>query len=76
MAIPTPVNGQITDSITQAQHLSVGSASAVAVASALQSMAHAAGISMLNASQSYQQWSITHRAATTQAVVKLLSPGN
>lgn len=75
MAMPTPVNGQITDSITQVQHLSVGSASAVAVAAALQAMAHAAGLNMLNASHDYQNWSVLNQAATTQAAARLLSTG-
>lgn len=73
MAFPTSVNDQITDSITQVNHINAGSASTVAVASALQALAHAAGLSLLNASQSYQQWSIVNRAATTQAAAKILA---
>jgi hypothetical protein len=68
------VSEQITDSVTQAQ-LSVGSSSAVAVASALQAMAHAAGLNMLNTSNGYQNWTILNQAATTQAAAKILSAG-
>lgn len=75
MADPTPVNGQITDSVTQAHHLSVGTSAAVAVASALQAMAHAAGLNMFKASHAYQQWTILNQAATTQAANEVLLAG-
>jgi len=75
MAEPTLVNGQITDSVTQAHHLSVGSAPGFAVASSLLAMAHAAGLNMLNASHDYQQWAILNQAATAQAANEVLLAG-
>ena len=75
MADPTSVNPQITDSLTQAHLLTVGSAAAMATASALQAMAHAAGLAMMNAVSSAQQWSILNQAATAQAANEILLAG-
>ena len=75
MAFPTAVNSQITDSVTQTHVLSTGGAPAVAVASSLQAMAHAAALNMLNSAASAQQWSTLNQAATAQAANEILLAG-
>lgn len=75
MAFPTAVNSQITDSVSQTHVLSAGGAPAVAVASSLQAMAHAASLNMLNSVASAQQWSILNQAVTAQAANEILLAG-
>ena len=74
MAIPTPVNGQITDAITQANVQVVASAPAQAMGSLFQAMSHAASLAAENAVSAQQQLNITAQAATTLCVTKLLGP--
>jgi hypothetical protein len=73
MAIPTPVNGQITDSVTQANVKVLGDAPAMAMGSIYQSMAHSTGILFENATSSQQQLSIAAQAATNQGVIQIYS---
>lgn len=73
MAIPTAVNGQITDAVTQAGVQTVGSAAGVALGAMYQSMAHAHAITALNAVNAQQQTYMTHQAATTRCVLALLA---
>lgn len=68
MAIPTPVNGQITDSVTQANLEVVGFAPASALAALLQAMSQAAATAAQNAVTSQQQLNIIGQAATTSCV--------
>lgn len=49
MANPTPVNGQITDAVTQTAVLTVGAAPATALMTQQQVWAHAMGIGFENA---------------------------
>ena len=73
MAIPTPVNGQITDAVTQANVKVLAEAPAMAMGAIYQSMAHSTGILYENATSSQQQLAIAAQAATNQGVIKLYS---
>ncbi len=73
MAIPTPVNGQITDSVTQANVKVVADAPAMAMGATYQSLAHSTGILYENAASSQQQLAIAAQAATNQGVIQIYS---
>ena len=73
MAIPTPVNGQITDSVTQANVKVVADAPAMAMGAIYQSLAHSTGILYENASSAQQQLAIAAQAATNQGVIQIYS---
>ncbi|HTQ13427.1 MAG TPA: RebB family R body protein [Rhizomicrobium sp.] len=73
MAIPTPVNGQITDSVTQANVKVVGDAPAMAMGALYQSLAHSTGILYENATSTQQQIAICGQAATNQGVIQIYS---
>jgi len=73
MAIPTAVNGQITDSVTQANVKVVGDAPAMAMGAIYQSLAHSTGILYENATSSQQQLAIAGQAATNQGVIQIYS---
>jgi hypothetical protein len=73
MAIPTPVNGQITDSVTQANVKVVGDAPAMAMGAIYQSLAHSTGILYENAASAQQQLAIAAQAATNQGVIQIYS---
>jgi flagellar basal body L-ring protein FlgH len=55
MALPTAVNGQITDSVTQTNVKTIASAPAVAMSSLYQSAAHSMGLAVQNATSAQQQ---------------------
>jgi hypothetical protein len=73
MAIPTPVNGQITDAVTQSNVKVLGDAPAMAMGTIYQSMAHSTGILFENATSSQQQLGIAAQAATNQGVIQIYS---
>ena len=73
MAIPTPVNGHITDSVTQANVKVVGDAPAMAMGAIYQSLAHSTGILYENAASAQQQLAIAAQAATNQGVIQIYS---
>ncbi|MBI2512663.1 MAG: RebB family R body protein [Opitutae bacterium] len=73
MAYPTSVNSQITDAVSQANLLTVGSAPAVALGSLYVTTTHALGLAAHNATTNQQLLSITAQAATTRGVAKLIS---
>jgi len=73
MAIPTPVNGQITDAVTQSNLAVLGNAPAVAMSTVYQSMAHSMGLMFQNSVQAQQQAAISGQAATNQGVIQLYS---
>ena len=73
MAIPTPVNGQITDAVTQANVKVLGDAPAMALGSIYQALAHSTGILFENATSSQQQLGIASQAATNQGVIQIYS---
>ena len=71
MAIPTPVNGQITDAVTQSNVKVVAEAPAMAMGTIFQSLAHSTGILYENATSSQQQLAIAAQAATNQGVIQI-----
>jgi hypothetical protein len=75
MAEPTPVNGMITDAVTQANVSVLGDAPAMAMGSLYQSMTHSIGLAFENAVSAQQQANIAALAATTQGVMQLYGFG-
>jgi len=73
MAIPTPVNGQITDAVTQADLTVLGDAPAVALATLYQSLAQATGLASQNAVAAQQSLAAVNQAATASAIATLLA---
>lgn len=73
MAIPTPMNGQITDAVTQANVKVLGDAPAMAMGAIYQSFAHSTGILYENATSAQQQLAISGQAATNQGVIQIYS---
>ena len=72
MAIPTPVNDQITDSVTQSDIEVLGNSPATALSSLYQSLSNAAGIAMQNAVSDQQNANNISSAVTSRCVDKLL----
>lgn len=75
MAEPTPVNGQITDAVTQANVKILCEAPSQALATLYQVAAQTAGLGMQNAVFAQQQGQILSNAVTAQSVNLLLSAG-
>ncbi len=75
MAWRTPVNGQITDAITQQGVSVLASAPAMAMGAIYQSAAHSIGILYQNATLAQRQASICAQAATNQGVIQIYSSG-
>ena len=73
MAIPTAVNGQITDAVTQSNVKVLGDAPAMAMGTIFQSVAHSTGILYENATSSQQQLAIAAQASTNQGVIQIYS---
>jgi len=73
MALPTPVNGMITDAVTQANVKVLGDAPAMAMGAMYQSLSHSTGILYENAVSSQQQLGIASQAATNQGVIQIYS---
>ncbi len=73
MAIPTPVNGQITDAVTQANVKVVAESPAMALGAIYQALAHSTGILYENAVGSQQMLAIASQAATNQGVIQIYS---
>ena len=73
MALPTPVNGQITDAVTQASVHTLGMAPAMAMGAVYQSIAHSTGILYQNTVNQQQQAAISAQAATNQGVIQIYS---
>jgi len=73
MAIPTPVNGQITDSITQSNVATLAAAPTMAMGSIYQSAAHSTSILYQNAVMQQQQNAICAQAAANQGVIQIYS---
>ncbi len=73
MAMPTPVNGQITDAVTQSNVKVLGDAPAMAMGAIFQSLAHSTGILYENAVSMQQQLGIAAQAATNQGVIQIYS---
>ena len=73
MAIPTAVNGQVIDAVTQEKTQVLGDAPAMAMGSLFQSLAHSHGILYENAVSNQQQGGISSQAATNQGVIQVYS---
>jgi hypothetical protein len=73
MAHPTPVNSQITDSVTQVNTKVLGDAPAIAMGNLFQATSQALANAAHNATSSQQQSNITAQAATTMGVTTLYS---
>ena len=73
MAMPTPVNGMITDAVTQTNVKVLGEAPAMAMGAIYQSLSHSTGILFENAVGSQQQLAIAAQAATNQGVIQIYS---
>lgn len=73
MTIPTPVNGMITDAVTQSSVAVLGVAPAQAMGNVYQTAAHSLGVLYANATQSQQHAAISSQAATNQGVMQLYS---
>jgi hypothetical protein len=73
MAMPTPVNSQITDAVAETNTKALGDAPAIALGNLFTATAQALSNAAHNAVNNQQQGSITSLAATTQAVMLLLS---
>jgi hypothetical protein len=72
MALPIPVNGQITDSVTQTNVKVVGEAPAQAMGLVYQTMAHSISLSMQNASQAQGSLQSINLAITSSACRMIL----
>jgi len=73
MAIPTPVNGQITDAVTQSNVNVLAAAPAMAMGSIYQSAAHSTGLMYQNAVMQQAQTAIAAQAAANQGVIQIYS---
>lgn len=73
MAIPTAVNGQITDAVAQSNLQVLGQAPAMAMSAVYQAMAHSTGILFQNTVNQQQQAAICGLAATNQGVMQIYS---
>ncbi len=68
MALPTPVNSQITDAVTQANVKVLADSPAIALSNLYQITSQSLGLAAQNAVMAQQQSNIVHQAATTQGV--------
>lgn len=73
MALPTPVNGMITDAVTQSSVAVLGVAPAQAMGNVYQTAAHSLSVLYENAVQTQQHGSISGQAAANQGVMQLYS---
>lgn len=75
MALPTPVNGQITDAVTQNNLTVLGSAPAHAMGVLYQTMAQTTSIGIQNATSNQQKTNELAAAVLTRCVA-VLTPNN
>jgi hypothetical protein len=73
MALPTPVNGMITDAVTQANVKVLGEAPAQSMALVYQSMAHSISLAMQNAQQAQGGLQQIGNAVTSSAVTMIMN---
>ena len=71
MAIPTPVNSQITDAVTQGNRRMLAEAPAMAAGALYETLAHSIGLLFENAVAAQQQQNALAQAATTQGVMQI-----
>lgn len=72
-ALPTAVNSQITDAITQANVQVLAESPAMAMGTIYQSLAHSTGILFQNAVSQQQQQYVAAQAATNQGIIHIYS---
>ena len=75
MAIPTLLNGQITDAVAQSSVSVLATAPAMAMSSIYQSSAHSISILFQNTVQAQMQGTMSAQAATNQGVIQIYSAG-
>ena len=68
MALPTTVNSQITDAVTQANVKVIADSPAVALSNLYQMVSSSLGLAAQNSVMAQQQSNIIHQASTTQGV--------
>jgi hypothetical protein len=68
MALPTAVNSQITDSVTQANVKVLGDSPALSLSNLYQVISQSLGLAAQNAVFAQQHSNIIHQAVTTQGV--------
>ena len=73
MTLPTPVNSQITDAVTQANVKVIADAPAMALSNLYQMVSSSLGLSVQNSISSQQQANMIHQATTTQGVSLIYS---
>lgn len=73
MAYPTPVNGQITDAVTQTNVKVLGEAPAQSMALVYQTMAHSISLAMENAQQAQGGLQQIGNAVTSSAVTMIMN---
>ncbi|HEY2068062.1 MAG TPA: RebB family R body protein [Rhizomicrobium sp.] len=73
MAYPTPVNGFITDAVTQSNVSVLGMAPAMAMGAIYQASAHSISILFQNTTAAQKHAAICGQAATNQGVMQLYS---
>ncbi|HEY1632851.1 MAG TPA: RebB family R body protein [Rhizomicrobium sp.] len=71
MALPTPVNGQITDAVTQSNVTALGSAPSAALANLTNAAAQAFGLMMENAVTIQQSMNMVAQAATAKQITSI-----
>lgn len=71
MALPTAINSQITDSVTQVNTKVLGDAPAMAMGNMFMTTSQALSNAAHNATSGQQQTNISTQAATTQGLSKL-----
>ncbi len=71
MAMPTPVNGMITDAVTQTNVSVLGVAPAQAMGNAYQVAAHSLSVMFENNTQAQMNHQISSQASTNQGVMQL-----
>lgn len=72
MAYPTPINSQITDSITQSNVQVLGSSPAEAMGMLFQAVSSSLALAMQNAVANQQQVNTISSAASTKCINRLL----
>lgn len=70
MAMPTPVNGQITDAVTQTNVSVLSEAPAMAMGSLYQSLAHSLSLMYANAVNAQQNLNVIAQASDSIEVAK------
>lgn len=68
IALPTSVNSQITDAVTQANVKVLADAPSIAIGNLYQVISSSLGLSAQNVVMAQQQSNIIHQASTTQGV--------